>query len=43
MRLQRYCEERTGVLKGCNDLETNMVVGQGQSTAKDLLHASGTY
>ena len=30
------------MLKECNDLETNMVVGQIQSTATGLLRASGT-
>ena len=30
------------MLKECNDLETNMVVGQIQSTAMGLLRASGT-
>jgi hypothetical protein len=42
MRSKRCCEERTGVLKECNDLETNMVVGQIQSTAMGLLRASDT-
>jgi hypothetical protein len=30
------------LLKQCNDLESNMVVGQFQSTAMNLLRASGT-
>jgi len=42
MRSKRCCEERTGVLKECNDLETNMVVGQIQTTAMGLLRTSGT-
>ncbi len=34
-------ESATAVLKARNDLETSMVVGQIQSTAMDLLRASG--
>ena len=34
-------ESATGVLKEQNDLETSMLVGQIQSTAMDLLRASG--
>jgi uncharacterized membrane protein YgaE (UPF0421/DUF939 family) len=37
----KAAESATSVLKERNDLETSMLVGQIQSTAMDLLHASG--
>ena len=37
----KAAESATGVLKEHNDLETSMLVGQIQSTAMDLLRASG--
>ena len=41
MRAKRCCEKGTRVLKERNDLETSVLIGQIQSTAMDLLRASG--